>query len=216
MGGGHMIFSYRRRAFASLTALTLLAAVAAPLSVRAAEDDLPIDAVPLIRPGSPMRGLEPSDEPLASPEAAPAPQAEPAPETTPAEPAAPEATGARPTPPPSENSRPAGVLPAPEAALLRLQFAPDEAVLNAQEIAQLNDFAAGFKARGGRIGLNSYAGNPGDTGSNARRLSLKRVLAVREALIAQGIDPLRMEVHALGGVRDAGPPDRVDIVKSGR
>lgn len=213
-----MIFSYQRRAFASLTALALIAAIAAPLSARAAEDDLPIDAVPLIRPQAPMRGLEPSDEPLTAPDAEPAPQTAPAPETASPEPAAPEATDAQPARavPPSEMTRPAGVLPAPEAALLRLQFAPDEAVLSAPGLAQLNDFAASFKARGGRIGLNSYAGNPGDTGSNARRLSLKRVLAVREALIAQGIDPLRMEVHALGGVRDAGPPDRVDIVKSGR
>ncbi len=193
-----MTSRFQRRALISLAACFMLAAFIAPTGAWAAEDDAPIDAVPLIRPGAPMRGLEPSNEPLAPPPSETAPLAEPQTEA-----------------PPQPAVLP-GALPAPEAALLRVRFQPDDATLDAAALSAINSFAAGFKTAGGRIGLKSYAGKPGDTSSNARRLSLKRVLAVREAMLAQGISAQRLEVHALGGTRDAGPSDRVDIVKSGR
>jgi len=193
-----MISPFQRRAFISLAACFMLAAFIAPTGARAAEDDTPIDAMPLIRPGAPMRGLAPSDEPLAPPPSETAP------------------IGASQTEAPPQPAILPGALPAPEAALVRVRFQPDDATLDAAAIKAIDIFAAGFKTAGGRIGLKAYAGKPGDMGSNARRLSLKRVLAVREVLLAQGISAQRLEVHALGGTRDAGPPDRVDIVKSGR
>jgi len=42
------------------------------------------------------------------------------------------------------------------------------------------------------------------------------VLAVREVLLAQGIAAERLDVRALGGARDSGAPDRVDIVYASR
>jgi outer membrane protein OmpA-like peptidoglycan-associated protein len=198
-----MTFSFQRWAFASVGACALALSLATAFTVHAAEEDMPIDAVPLIRPSSPMRGLQPSEDPLPPP-SSPAREAEPeAPQAAVPVQAAPAATGET-------------VLPAPEAAMLRIQFEPGDATLSEAALAQIKTFAASFKARAGRAGLKSYAGSPGDTSSNARRLSLKRVLAVREQLLAQGISAQRLEVHALGGTRDAGPPDRVDIVKSGR
>lgn len=66
-----------------------------------------------------------------------------------------------------------------------------------------------------QIELIAYGGHPGDKSSAARRISLKRALAVREALIGDGVPANRIDVRALGGVTDNGPTDRVDIfVKS--
>jgi len=66
-----------------------------------------------------------------------------------------------------------------------------------------------------RVELMAYGGNKGDKGSDARRLSLKRALAIRQVLIDSGVSSARIDVHAQGGVDDTGPTDRVDVyVKS--
>jgi outer membrane protein OmpA-like peptidoglycan-associated protein len=66
-----------------------------------------------------------------------------------------------------------------------------------------------------RVELMAYGGNKGDKGSDARRLSLKRALAIRQVLIDAGVSSARIDVHAQGGVDDTGPTDRVDVyVKS--
>lgn len=202
-----MISLFQRRAIASLTVCALGLGFAMPGGARAAQDDMPIDAVPLIRPHTPSRALPPSEEYLSAPEAAP----EPAQASAPAE-----ETPQSAAPASIDPVTGASILPAPETAMLRISFEPDEAALSQTAVAQVQAFAESFKGKGGRIALKSYAGKPGDTGSNMRRLSLKRVLAVREVLLVQGISAERLEVRALGGVRDAGAPDRVDIVKSGR
>jgi len=54
------------------------------------------------------------------------------------------------------------------------------------------------------------AGRPEDP-STARRLSLSRALAVRAALMADGISSNRIYVRALGAQASDGPADRVDI-----
>jgi len=46
---------------------------------------------------------------------------------------------------------------------------------------------------------------------DARRLSLKRALAIRQVLIDAGVSSTRINVHAEGGVDDSGPADRVDV-----
>jgi outer membrane protein OmpA-like peptidoglycan-associated protein len=61
-----------------------------------------------------------------------------------------------------------------------------------------------------RIQLEAYGGKQGDKGSDARRLSLKRALIVRQLLIDDGIPSERIDVRAMGGASD-GAPDRVDI-----
>lgn len=61
-----------------------------------------------------------------------------------------------------------------------------------------------------RIQLQAFGGAKGDKGSDARRLSLKRALAIRQVLIDDGVSPDRIGVSAMGGA-DEGPPDRVDV-----
>ena len=62
-----------------------------------------------------------------------------------------------------------------------------------------------------RVELQAFGGAKGDKGSDARRLSLKRALAIRQVLIDDGVSPDRIDVRAMGGVDDTGPTDRVDV-----
>ncbi len=62
-----------------------------------------------------------------------------------------------------------------------------------------------------RVELQAFGGAKGDKGSDARRLSLKRALAIRQVLIDDGVSPDRIDVRAMGGVDDSGPTDRVDV-----
>jgi len=62
-----------------------------------------------------------------------------------------------------------------------------------------------------RVQLEAFGGTPGDKSSDARRLSLKRALAVRALLIESGVPAERIDVRALGGTTDGGTPDRVDV-----
>jgi len=163
----------------------------------------PVDAVPLERPGTHI---------ITSPamDAAPDVPDMPASAAIGAEPALPAVTDE--TAPPKLG---APALPPAEPAILRVAFAPDDTAPSSQSIGQIKSFADTFRQHGGRVTLKAYAGAVGDVSTNARRLSLKRVLAVREILLAQGISADRLNVRALGGARDAGPLDRVDIVRAG-
>ncbi len=61
-----------------------------------------------------------------------------------------------------------------------------------------------------RVKLRGYAGATEDA-RLARRLSLDRVLAVRERLIEGGLSDARIDLLALGNLSVDGPPDRVDL-----
>jgi outer membrane protein OmpA-like peptidoglycan-associated protein len=63
------------------------------------------------------------------------------------------------------------------------------------------------------IQLEAYGGTPGDKSSDARRLSLRRALAVRQLLIDDGVPSARIDVRAMGGAddKDKDTPDRVDV-----
>jgi outer membrane protein OmpA-like peptidoglycan-associated protein len=61
-----------------------------------------------------------------------------------------------------------------------------------------------------RVQLDAYGGAPHDKSSDARRISLKRALAVRQLLIEDGVSSDVIDVRAMGG-SDNGKPDRVDI-----
>ncbi|MBV8977823.1 MAG: hypothetical protein JO261_03865 [Alphaproteobacteria bacterium] len=65
-----------------------------------------------------------------------------------------------------------------------------------------------------QIEINAFGGKANDKSSDARRLSLKRALIVRQLLIDDGIPAEKIVVHALGGASE-GAPDRVDIFVSG-
>jgi outer membrane protein OmpA-like peptidoglycan-associated protein len=66
-----------------------------------------------------------------------------------------------------------------------------------------------------RVQLDAYGGAPGDKSSDARRLSLKRALGIRQLLIEDGIPSEKIDVRALGGIDDNGAPDRVDVLVRG-
>jgi outer membrane protein OmpA-like peptidoglycan-associated protein len=73
------------------------------------------------------------------------------------------------------------------------------------------DLSAALESGSSRIQLEAYGGAPGDKSSDARRLSLRRALAVRQLLIDNGVPSNRIDVRAMGGVDDKGPADRVDV-----
>jgi outer membrane protein OmpA-like peptidoglycan-associated protein len=73
------------------------------------------------------------------------------------------------------------------------------------------DLNAAMVNQASRIQLLAYGGEKGDKGSDARRLSLKRALAIRQVLIDDGVPSERIDVRAMGGADDGGPADRVDV-----
>jgi len=62
-----------------------------------------------------------------------------------------------------------------------------------------------------RVQVVAYGGARGDKSSDARRLSLKRALIIRQLLIDGGVPSDRIDVRAMGGANDDEPADRVDI-----
>ncbi|HTQ13805.1 MAG TPA: OmpA family protein [Rhizomicrobium sp.] len=77
------------------------------------------------------------------------------------------------------------------------------------------DLNAALQSGATRIHLNAFGGAPGDKGSDARRLSLKRALAIRQVLIDNGVPSGKIDVSAKGGVDDHGNADRVDVLIQG-
>jgi outer membrane protein OmpA-like peptidoglycan-associated protein len=77
------------------------------------------------------------------------------------------------------------------------------------------DLNSALQSGATRILLEAFGGAPGDKGSDARRLSLKRALAIRQVLIDNGVPSGRIDVRAMGGVDDHGNADRVDVLVRG-
>jgi outer membrane protein OmpA-like peptidoglycan-associated protein len=73
------------------------------------------------------------------------------------------------------------------------------------------DLNSAMVNQGSRVQLLAYGGEKGDKSSDARRLSLKRALAIRQVLIDDGVPSERIDVRAMGGADDGGPADRVDV-----
>ncbi|MDO8420574.1 MAG: OmpA family protein [Parvibaculum sp.] len=188
---------FRHFVFATGVTIALLAGAAG--TAHAASENEPVDAAPLDIPGDPGHSMrfDNADDPK--------PGNDPLNLLTPTPPA-----------PAADTLLAPSELPTPETAILRIFFSSDSSTLDDQSIADISAFAISFKERGGRVRLRGYAGPPGSSNSNMRRLSLRRVLVVRDYLLAQDISADRITVQALGGVRDSGPRDRVDILKPGR
>jgi hypothetical protein len=92
----------------------------------------------------------------------------------------------------------------------RVAFAPEREVPEAEQIAALGRIGAALQAGSlGRITLNSEA-STGEDISTHRRLSLARARAVKDALVAGGLDDTRVDIRALG--RTASGLDVVDIL----
>ncbi|MDE2463110.1 MAG: OmpA family protein [Alphaproteobacteria bacterium] len=155
-----------------------------------------------------------------APEQAPAAPAVVPPKNAAAVPQAPAAAASR-APAPAAATPLHVTLPKGLSKQASVLFDRNSFTLSDNTTATLNDLAFSLKTAlasgASRVELVGYGGNPGDTSSAARRLSLERALAVRQALIADGVPAERIDVRALGGVpaSDHGATDRVDIfVKS--
>ncbi|HET9783909.1 MAG TPA: OmpA family protein [Terriglobales bacterium] len=83
----------------------------------------------------------------------------------------------------------------------------------AKSIAQSLNTA--LESESARVEIEAFGGAPGDKSSDARRLSLRRALAVRQLLIDSGIPAERIDVKALGGIDDHGNAERVDVYLRG-
>lgn len=121
------------------------------------------------------------------------------------------------TPPPAATtpSAPAATGLTRRSQIIFAAGAPDPAANAIDAIRMLgSDLNATVQSGGGRVQLQAYGGAKGDKSSDARRLSLKRALAIRTILISAGVPSTKIDVRAMGGA-DGGPLDRVDVyVKS--
>ena len=126
---------------------------------------------------------------------------------------------AKPAPAQTAKPAPAPAAPASDTAGLTkrsvILFAKDasepaEGALGAIKFLAV-DLNAAMTRPSSRVELQAFGGGKGDKGSDARRLSLRRALAIRQVLISDGVSPDRIDVRAMGGADDSGPADRVDV-----
>lgn len=121
--------------------------------------------------------------------------------------APPEPSTVAPAPPPI--SATAATVAKPEAGGLRVTFTAAQVELNPDSANALKELAD--SSGSGNFNILSYAAGSPEDPSAARRLSLSRALAVRSALLADGVASSRIFVRALGAQTGEGPPDRVDV-----
>ena len=109
---------------------------------------------------------------------------------------------AAPPPPPAK----------PAVANLRLAFPANQADLPPDGSAAIKGLVESAPSSAtASFNVIAYAAGAKDDPSTARRVSLARALAVRTALMGNGVASSRITVRALGSQGGDGPPDRVDI-----
>lgn len=161
-------------------------------------------------PSAPKIGVPPPPPPAAIP--APPPMAK-----TPAPPPVRKTVPQAPKKPRQVAALPKGEARVKSGSMRRIQFSTGSAKLSANASTELVSIAAAMgRDKALRIQLLAYAGQSGDSASQARRLSLSRALAARSTLIEKGIRSTRIDVRALGNKSAGGPEDRVDIIVTKR
>jgi outer membrane protein OmpA-like peptidoglycan-associated protein len=157
----------------------------------------------------PAVAIPPAAAPPAMPENVP-PTADIAPIAPPEPP-----PGAQPPPPPPVSDK-AKTVAAPTTTGLRLTFGPGQSDLSPESSASIKRLTQAAPI-GDETTFNVLAYAPGkpDDPSTARRVSLSRAMAVRSALVADGVPSARIFVRALGEQFGDGPPDRVDVSVTG-
>jgi outer membrane protein OmpA-like peptidoglycan-associated protein len=101
---------------------------------------------------------------------------------------------------------------APTAAGLRLTFAPGQSDLSPDSTESIKALTVSAPPGDGTtFNVQAYAPGTPDDPSTARRVSLSRAMAVRSALVADGVPSARIFVRALGAQHGDGPADRVDL-----
>lgn len=164
-----------------------------PLTLPPAMPDAPVQSSPPVVPAAPVR-----------PSAAVQPSAKTAPPSTQTI-----AAATKPQAPAPTRDR-ASVLSG-HATAVELKFDQGQDVLTAEAQSALDQIAEPLKSTGLRVQLAAYSGAPGNNSSDARRLSLKRALAVRDYLGSRGIPKLSVNIAAFGGAVQ-GETDRVDLM----
>ena len=127
-------------------------------------------------------------------------------------------------PPPAGEPAPQGAAPPPPAVaplpmrpsdsgrLLELAFEPGAVELNEAARSKLSELAAKAKSDDRRMQIKAFASGAKMSGSEVRRTSLLRALAVRTYLIEEGVHSARIDVRALAAPLDGGREDRVDLI----
>lgn len=129
--------------------------------------------------------------------------------------APPPATEPEPPPPPPISDTAATAATSTPGGL-RVTFGAGQADLSPSSAAAIKSLVTGAPP-GTNTSFNvaAYAAGTPEDPSTARRLSLSRALAVRSALMADGVSSTRIYVRALGAASGDEPPDRVDLAVLG-
>jgi len=101
----------------------------------------------------------------------------------------------------------------PPPASLSVQFAAGQAALSAGALELLNRSAVAMKGHSDPIDITGYTDSTGSRATNVD-LAKRRALAVRDALVADGVDPARLRLKPPLDVIDSGNADdarRVEI-----
>ncbi len=123
----------------------------------------------------------------------------------------PPAAGSQPPAPPPVSAT-AATAAAPTTSGLRLTFAPGQSDLSPESSTSIKQLTqAAPQSDETTFNVLAYAPGKADDPSTARRISLSRAMAVRSALVADGVPSARIFVRALGAQYGDGPPDRVDL-----
>lgn len=180
---------------------------------------------PLRLPGQPapapprpqVRPAPPPQTVIATPRPSPVMTSDPIPAAS--APAAPteQSVGLPLVAPPAAAPPPAPTTPVATGPIeTRVTFDAAATELSAANLDTVKRFAAAAPALDGVVfNILAYAAGKSDDPSIARRLSLSRALAVRTALMAEGVASSRILVRALGSQGGGGPADRVDIALLG-
>lgn len=215
----------------------ILLALTAPAFAQVTVDLHALDALPArpmppvvrptVRPPAPARAvvavptppapLPPSPASAAATPAVPAPPTATLPAAPPAVaaiapvPAPPtQATAPQPPPPPVVASAATAATKVP--AGLQLTFASGASDLSPASADAIKRLVQSIPSSSDTTyNVLAYAAGVANDPSQPRRLSLARALAVRGALIADGVSSARIYVRALGAQGGSGPADRADI-----
>jgi outer membrane protein OmpA-like peptidoglycan-associated protein len=85
-----------------------------------------------------------------------------------------------------------------DGSLLRLNFYGTETNVSDGDIEKIKDFVKKIAATQQKVKIVSYAGGSGSDANAAKRISLKRAIAIRSKMIEAGLDSSRINVQAAG------------------
>jgi outer membrane protein OmpA-like peptidoglycan-associated protein len=184
-------------------------ATAAPATATQAAPTQPAPAQPAAAPAPPPRGKAATPTQsgalpftFGEGDAEAVPPPEPAPYARPGEPV--------PGPAPAPGGADEGLVKHGAILFEHASTSPQPAQMHGIKMLA-SDLGSVIEAGATRVQLQGFGGERGDKSSDARRIALKRALAIRQLLIDNGVPANRIDVRAMGGVTDGGEPDRVDI-----